>query len=290
MISVIIPAHNEEAVIARGLRAIVDGAAPGELEVIVACNGCTDRTGDLARAFGPPVRVVEVAAASKPAALNAGDAAAVGFPRFYVDADVVLPLDSVRRIAAALASGPALAAWPEPLTDLSAAGWPVRAFYHVWSALPYNRSGGCVGTGVYVLSEEGRRRFAGFPDIIADDGFVRFQFAPHERRTVPGACAFVEPPRTLAALVRVKTRVRVGQYQLRQRGSAVADRKSPREIAGLFLRRPSLLACLPVYAAVTLLVRFRARRGLARAGWERDQTSRGGVGKSVAGSPVPPPA
>ncbi len=35
MISIVIPAHNEESVIRRGLHAVLDGAAPGELEVIV---------------------------------------------------------------------------------------------------------------------------------------------------------------------------------------------------------------------------------------------------------------
>ena len=38
--------------------------------------------------------------ASKTAALNLGDARVSGFPRFYVDADVMLPLASIRRIAA----------------------------------------------------------------------------------------------------------------------------------------------------------------------------------------------
>ena len=69
---------------------------------MVACNGCTDRTADIARDRG--ARVVEVAGPSKIAALDAGDAAAVGFPRFYVDADVVLTGRAVLDVAAALAA------------------------------------------------------------------------------------------------------------------------------------------------------------------------------------------
>lgn len=279
MISIIIPAHNEEAVISRVLAALLDGDAPGELEVIVACNGCTDRTAEAARRFGPPVRVIEIPAASKVAALNAGDAVAAGFPRFYVDADVELPLDSVRRMAAALDRGPALAAWPEPRTELLGASWPVRAFYAVWLALPYNRAGGRVGAGVYALSREGRARFARFPDVINDDGFVRFRFAPHERMTVPGAWSQVQAPRTLAALVRVKTRVRVGQFQLRQRypDAPASEPKSVSALFRAFARRPWLWPCVPVYAAVTLYVRRQARRRLARAelgGWGRDGSTR----------------
>lgn len=279
MISIIIPAHNEEAVIARGLQALIDGARPGELEIIVACNGCTDRTAEAARRFGGCVRVVEIETASKVAALNAGDALAGGFPRFYVDADVVIGLDSIRRMAAALERGEALAAWPEPRTDLSRASWPVRAFYAVWLALPYNRDGGRVGAGVYALSRVGRERFAAFPDVINDDGFVRFRFAPGERVTVPGAVSMVQAPRDLVSLVRVKTRVRVGQFQLRERfpASPAADRKSPLAILKTVLLRPGLWPCLPVYIGVTLLVRRRARIRQRRSDiqdWGRDASTR----------------
>ena len=49
-VSVIIPAHNEESVIGRCLAAMLEGAQPGELEIIVVCNGCSDRTGEKATA------------------------------------------------------------------------------------------------------------------------------------------------------------------------------------------------------------------------------------------------
>jgi hypothetical protein len=37
---VVIPAHNEAAVIRRSLDALLAGFAPNELHVVVACNGC----------------------------------------------------------------------------------------------------------------------------------------------------------------------------------------------------------------------------------------------------------
>lgn len=279
MISVIIPAHNEESVIARGLRAIVDGAATGELEVIVACNGCTDRTADIAREFGPPVRVLDVPVASKIAALNAADEVATGFPRFYVDADVVLDLASIRRMAGVLESGQALAAWPELRMDLSHASWPVRAFYCVWTSLPYNRLNGTVGTGVYALSAAGRARFRCFPDVIADDGFVRFTFQLPERVTVPGAVSVVSAPRSLAGLIRIKTRSRLGQSQLRARRLTALTRECGGAVsaAGALLWQPRFWPAMAVYVLVNLWTRVRARRQLAGTtmAWERDD-SRGG--------------
>lgn len=276
MISIIIPAHNEELVIARGLRAIVDGAAPDELEVIVACNGCTDRTADIARKFGPSVRVLDIPIASKIAALNAADEVATGFPRFYVDADVVLDLASIRRMADVLKSGRALAAWPELRMDLSQASWPVRAFYRVWTSLPYNRLHGTVGTGVYALSAAGRARFGRFPDIIADDGFVRFTFQPEERVTVSGAVSLVAAPRTLAGLIRIKTRSRLGQFQLRERKLTTWTRDSVGSAgrARTLLWSIWLWPAAAVYVFVSFWTRARARRQFASAitAWERDDS------------------
>ena len=67
--SVVIPAHNEAASIRRCLDALFDGFAPGELDVAVVCNGCSDETAALAASSGHPVRVIELEAPSKPAAL-----------------------------------------------------------------------------------------------------------------------------------------------------------------------------------------------------------------------------
>ena len=93
MISIVVPARNEGFVIARTLRAMATGAVPGELDVIVVCNGCTDNTADIARSFGPPVRVIETEVGSKVHALNLGDQAASTFPRIYADADVEITLE-----------------------------------------------------------------------------------------------------------------------------------------------------------------------------------------------------
>jgi hypothetical protein len=92
--SVVIPAHNEAAVIRRCLDALLDGFRPGELEVVVACNGCTDGTADIVRSSGHAVRIIEIQVASKPAALRAAEELVTIFPRLYLDADVVLTASS----------------------------------------------------------------------------------------------------------------------------------------------------------------------------------------------------
>lgn len=278
MISIVIPAHNEEKVIGRCLSALLDGAEPDELEVVVACNGCTDRTAEKARAFGSPVEVIEIDQASKIAALNAADGVATAFPRLYVDADVVLPLSSARKVAAELERGEHLLASPVARTDTSASSAAVRAFYDVWLRLPYNQV--MVGTGVYALSRDGRARFGKFPDIIADDGFVRSRFGLNERAAVTDATVTVAAPRTLGDLIRVKTRSRLGRYEL-SRGypedSAAADPRHARSILGSLPWGPALPWRLSVYLWVNMLIRIRARYRFhtgALASWDRDHAAR----------------
>jgi glycosyltransferase involved in cell wall biosynthesis len=279
-ISIVIPAHNEEAVLGRCLDALLRPARKGELEVAVVCNGCTDGTAEVARTYGDDVRVLETPRASKTGALNLGDAVVSGFPRFYVDADVTLPLASVRRIAARLAERDAVAAAPVMSLDLRGSSLAVRAYYRIWVRLPYVREG-MIGVGVYALSDEGRRRFGEFPDVISDDGYVRVLFGAGERIRVDDAPVRVYAPRGVADLLRIKTRSRLGLYQLAGRFPDLFARERTTKSYGNAMRgivvRPWLWPAAAVYAGVVLETRRRARAQLASAGnyvWERDQSSR----------------
>jgi glycosyltransferase involved in cell wall biosynthesis len=279
-ISIVIAAHNEEAVLGRCLDPLLPASEPRELEIVVVCNGCTDRTADVAREYGNGVRVIETPKASKTAALNLGDGLVVGFPRFYVDADVAFLLASVRRIAARLVEGDVLAASPAMHVDLRGSSLAVRAYYRVWTRLPYVREG-MVGVGVYALSEKGRQRFGKFPEVIADDGYVRMLFSPSERIRVDDAPVRVYAPEVFSDLVRIKTRSRLGRYELRQRFPHLVAKertaKSYRHAIWKIVVRPWLWPAATVYAGVAVQSRRRAGKQLASIDsyvWERDQSSR----------------
>jgi glycosyltransferase involved in cell wall biosynthesis len=281
LISVIIPAYNEATVIGRCLGSLLCDHQPGEIEVLVVCNGCSDDTAAVARRFGDPVRVIETEVPSKTHALNLGDAAASGFPRVYVDADVAITLPAIRRIAATLELGPALAAAPRPENVfLPGTRWGVRAYYRFWMALPYIQEG-MIAAGVYALSREGRARFKEFPNVIADDGFVRLLFEPHERVQVPDAISEVFAPLALNDLRKIKTRSRLGVMQLREKYPELASRetKTKRYRNALFevVCSPSLYVSALPYVYVAFASWFRAQRqmnGSGRYVWERDDSSR----------------
>jgi glycosyltransferase involved in cell wall biosynthesis len=278
VISVVIPAHDEENVIGRCLAGLLRGIErPDELDVVVVCNGCRDGTAAVAARFGPPVRVVETPVASKPAALDRGDAAAVGFPRFYLDADAELSGTALLEVAARLQAGDVLAAAPRLEVELDGRPWPIRAYYRVWSQLPYMGQD-LIGSGVYALSEAGRRRFDRFPAIIADDLFVRNLFAPGERVSLDTCSFTVRPPRTLSALVRSKSRARAGDLQYRRLyGSGTGSRPGTARALCRLARQPGTWPGLGVYVAVSAATWARAA-GKVRRGdlgsWDRDETAR----------------
>jgi glycosyltransferase involved in cell wall biosynthesis len=277
MISVIIPAHNESSVIARTLQAMTDGAEPGELDVVVVCNGCTDDTAAVARRFVPSVRVIETDIASKTHALNLGDEAAQGFPRIYADADVVISAETIRILARRLEQGDVLAVAPTPSFDLTGCSWPVRACFDIRSLLPSAQEG-IGGSGVYALSDAGRRRFREFPTLTADDGYVRIQFLEEERETLRSARSTVFPPRTIKGLIATKTRAHYGSFELASRFPRLwrnRGESNNKSLIGLF-KDPRCWPKLAIYCLVTTIAKHRAMNRLRSAisGWERDHTSR----------------
>lgn len=278
--AVIIPAYDEERVIGRCLEALAPHTQPGSsprVEVVVAANGCHDRTADVARSHRG-VTVLDIPIGSKSLALNEGDGAASAFPRIYLDADIALSSEALPALVAALSGPEPLVAAPRIRFDLSRSSWPVRAFYRVFSELPYVKDG-LVGLGVYGLSRAGRERFERFPDLVADDLYVQRLFAPEERRVTSGTFT-VAAPRTLKSLLAVRVRVAKGNAGLAAHDDdakfAASTTSTGRALVDLLRRRPTLAPSVAVYLAVTLAARARARRRSARhAGtWERDDSTR----------------
>lgn len=284
MISIIIPAHNEEKVIGVTLAALLPGVVAGEIEVIVVCNGCSDNTAGVVSSFGEAFKCIESLVPSKSNALNLGDAVAKGYPRFYLDADVVLSLDAVRKISQVLNEGRFLAASPKMRMDSSHASWPVRSYYEVWQQLPYVKEG-MIGTGVYALSEEGRKRFEKFPDIIADDGYIRVLFKAHERASVDTCHSLVRSPVNLRGLLKIKTRSRLGGYELAKKFPGLLrneEKKYSTAILSL-IWKISLWPKVLLYLYVNLITRIRAKKYARRdgfTGWERDDSSRDAAGRA----------
>lgn len=279
--SIIIPAHNEGAVIRRTLEALLEGLPSDGVEVLVVCNGCSDDTAARAREVGGPVRVIEIVTASKTAALNEGDRQARWFPRIYMDADVRMKGCDVVKLVRYMQEHQVPAAAPRAVMAMEHASWPVRAYYRMWFSLPYIKAG-MVGCGVFALSEAGRARFGEFPSITADDGFVRFHFQDHERPVVEDCPVIVTAPASLKGLLAIKTRSRFGTLELRRRFPTLGTEQQVKRNRLTLLRtiatRPDLWLALPVYLGVVGWTHLQSHRRLAQQNngvpWSRDESSR----------------
>lgn len=218
MISVIIPAHNEAALIGDCLRALLASdplAVP--VDVIVVANGCTDDTvriaegfADQARAKGWGFEVLDLPGLGKPGALNAGDAAAAHPARAYLDADVTVAPGLMAALWRTLdRAEPAYASGSVRITGQGATA---RRYARFWSRVPFMCSG-VPGCGLFAVNGPGRARWGVFPPIISDDTYVRLLFAPEERHLAdaPYDWPIAEGFR---ALIKVRKRQDVGVEEI----------------------------------------------------------------------------
>lgn len=104
-ISVIVPAHNEEKYVARCIRSIKKSAAyyGGNVEIIIVCNRCTDRTAEIAENYGARVIFNEDRCIAK--VRNAGISAAGGDVIVTIDCDNRMTKGTLKEIVHLLNTG-----------------------------------------------------------------------------------------------------------------------------------------------------------------------------------------
>ncbi|OBV11217.1 glycosyltransferase [Erythrobacter dokdonensis] len=282
--TVIIPAHNEEAVIARCLNVLLaDVPADSKMQVIIAANGCSDDTVAIARKVAPGAVVLDLPVGSKTAAMNAANREALYFPRIYLDADVQCSYDSLQAVAQVLREPGIMTAAPALRMDLSRSNWLARAYYRVWLTQPYVKRA-LVGSGCFGLSKAAYERIGDFPPITGDDIWVYSRFSETERRNIANDAEgrpvwfLVSPPRRAIDQIRVETRRRLGNEQvLRDYPSPhYAGSNNAGDLYDALHEGASVLDVL-IYLAIKAVVRLRVRRVKRKRKdivWERDLAAR----------------
>lgn len=272
MLSIIIPAHEEEAHIGPCLDALLASEGPRVASVTVVANGCTDRTAEVARERAPAahargwrLEVIERPRGHKPSALDAGDDASPSGARAYLDADVRVSPGLMGALEDALATD--RPAYASGRVNVVGGANPIsRAYGRVHAQMPFFTQG-VPGAGLYAVNEAGRARWGRFPDIIADDAFVRLNFAPEERRLVDERYDW-PVVQGAGALMRVRRRQEAGMAELARAFPELMANDDPRPSRAATLARIALKDPwgAAVYAAITGLA--RARRA-SNPGWSR---------------------
>ncbi len=274
-LSVIIPANNEEDYIGACLDALnlqTLDAKDAEYEIVVAANACRDGTIERANAererletAGWRLKLLDIPEPGKLNALNRAEEIASGRVLVYLDADVRCEPDVIRLLVQALdIDAPRYASGH--LKVAPAQSWVTRAFARVWSQLPFMTTN-VQGAGLFAVNRAGRARWETFPDIIADDGFVRLQFTPEERTKV-NASYHWPMVEGFSNLVKVRRRQDEGVRQLASRFPELLKNESKPKMSitdhlGLFVRMPISYV---IYVSVVATVRLSAS---GRTDWVR---------------------
>lgn len=265
--SVIIPANNEAEYIGPCLESLLAqtpiDATRGEVEVIVACNACSDDTAAIARGFskgfaarGWSLVVLDDPAPGKTAALNRADAIAKGAARGYLDADIVCEPPMIAEVIALLARPEATYATGR-LRIAKAKSWITHFYGDLYGRMPFPQSN-APGAGFFAVNAAGRARWSEFPDIISDDTYVRLQFEPSER--LQGKAGYYWPlVEGYRALVKVRRRQMQGDFEFRDTYPELRGRFGHRQLSRwqhfkLFCTVP-ISYC--VYALIIFSVKFK---------------------------------
>ena len=272
--SIIIPAYNERKVIGRLLHSLYSGVYSKRFQIVVSCNGCTDNTYDYVKTEFPLIDVINIKRGSKTNAINHAESIVTGYPRLFIDADVIISVDHVMKLIKQASSThlPLLLA-PRARIDLKNSSIIVNYYYRTWQKTKFFIIQG-FGSGIYVMNRSARSKFKYFPDIIADDGFVREFFSEDQLKVVEDANSIVKAPLNIKDLIKIKSRSKLGNYQLSRLHNKTHIQKSNK--TKTFLRRTTILEKCNYYCInfVSMIFAKIKESHISSYKWDTDKSSR----------------
>lgn len=264
MLTVIIPAHNEQDVIADCLNGLlVQRCAPHAIEIIVCANGCVDNTVQICQSYsdqfaarGIAYQLLQTSTGNKNNALNIADSAASNAARLYLDADVICSPELLQQSLCAIDTDEPVY-FSGTLSIPAGASFFSNAYGKIWSAMPYVRNI-VTGIGCYGVNKAGRALWQEFPKIHSDDKFVRLLFSDAQCKKLE---AWYEwpVPQGLLNLIKIRTRWNKGNKELQTRfpdlsfGNTSRYKADKSSIATMLSHPLQTLVFLFVYGTAALL-------------------------------------
>lgn len=280
MFSIIIPAYNEENVIANTLSSMLADNHLVNVEFIIVCNGCHDATKERVDNFvlrnqseltskSITFHTLDTSTASKTNAVNIGNQAAQFSERILVDADIIVSGECLVTLHREMLEKQALVASPKIQYRYQASDFWVQHYYRVASQSNYNQSMRI--SNVICLSKEAVSKLLPLPEVIADDDYIRRQFTTSQK-LVSDTCQYdFICPTKLSSLLKALTRVHHGNQQLTK-----FTFPEEQELSSARLNKQPLLSSL-IFVTIKLYIRWRAKWQQLTSTtphWERDESSR----------------
>ncbi len=273
MLNVIIPAYNEARTIGKVIAPYHAFAATGHVKVFVVCNGCTDLTEAEAKKFDF-VTVISLREGSKIKAINHAVRDIKSGHVLVQDADVIVGVESISRIVDFCKQDGWDLAATEVNFNKSRSFW-VRKYYKALESSPAFMKG-MVSCGNYLVNSRLLDYIFPLPNVIADDGYVKFKMADKTFKKIDGAVAIVSQPNNFLSLLKIKTRSRLGNKQLgelfKKSGSSYKNKAS--SLMKGIVKEAGWLPFL-LYMTVVFISAIRSKMQASNPPeWERDESTR----------------
>lgn len=233
MVSILVAAWNEESVIGAKIEDALKQDYPADrLEIIVATDGCTDRTNEIvAERISSRVRLVAIPQrGGKARAIRHAAAVAKGEVFVLTDANTFFAKDAVARLVARLGEDPTVSCVFGDV-QIRPDGCPYGAseglFYKLERRIQRDESELDSAVGVDgALYAIRREAFVPAPDgAILDDLEIAIEATRHRQRVIyePLAIGFEDATPTLRQEFRRKTRIVAGAIQAMRAGRMLPD-------------------------------------------------------------------
>lgn len=293
MISVVVPAHNEEKTIEKCLISIIQNDYPSDkLEIIVVDDGSHDETSNIVKKtkvhsimYGVNLKLIEKGHTGKVNTLNTGLKSTKGEIIFTVDADITLDSKALINIVNAFqedknigaATGYIEIKWDESKNeDFKSMFFSKCEFLEYLSSFNFERSYQSVIDSIYTMSgafSAFRRDIIGgmggyWPVTVSEDMHITMMM--HEKKidivNVPTAVAYAEAITEYDTLYSQRVRWARGQLEvaaMRHDDSDVEEETSLREIFGIIKdqRDPKLFSLVWDYIKSALSARTDRLKG-----------------------------
>jgi glycosyltransferase involved in cell wall biosynthesis len=165
-VTLIICAHNEEAVIAETIDTAKRNSAGRFKEILVVDNASTDKTGEIARAHG--ARVVFESVKGLPSARQRGLESSSSEWLAYIDADTLIPPDWLSHAENIIARRPDIVSLSGPRRYFGSAWWRLWLLNAMWALAPitYYIVGYMILGGNFIAKRSAIEQIGGFDRSI----------------------------------------------------------------------------------------------------------------------------
>ncbi len=263
MLTIVIPAFNEQAVISDCLTSLLHQECKAPVEVIISANGCVDNTVSISESYrarfidsGFELKILQSPIGNKNHALNLADTHAKYAARLYLDADVTCSTGLLNEMVDALQTKAPVYVSGD-LSIPAGESFYSNAYGKIWRSLPYIRNT-VTGIGCYAVNESGRRLWGAFPTIHSDDKFVRMLFSTGQRLKTRASYAW-PVPQGFFTLIKVRSRWIKGNKQFKNAFPDLAANDTKRtqldfqSLATMVTNPVATLVFMSIYGSAALL-------------------------------------